>query len=91
MQDREYLYFVAFDFINGDVIWVKYILPGAEDFPRCAYLLRLQNIHLFAKLLCESFGSFWTVFSDIGGDRIEAAKGSIRPAQFKRHILRRRR
>ena len=91
MQDREYLYFVVFDFVNGDVIWMKYVLPGSEDFPRCAYLLRLQNIHFFAKLLCENFCPCRTVFGDVGGNRIEVAKGPIRPSQLKRHILQRRR
>ena len=82
MQDREYLYFVVFDFdfVNGNVIGMKYVLLGSEDFPRPPYLLRLQNIHFFAKLLCESFCPRRTVFGDVGGNRIEAAKGSIRPA-----------
>lgn len=86
MQDREYLHFVALNSVNSDVVWVKHILPGAEDFPRCAYLLGLQSIDFFAKLLYKSFSSFWIVFSDVGGDRIEAANGPIRPAQFKRHF-----
>ena len=80
MQDREYLYFVVFDFVNGNVIGMKYVLLGSEDFPRRPYLLRLQNIHFFAKLLCESFCPRRTVFGDVSGNRIEAAKGSIRPA-----------
>ena len=80
MQDREYMYFASFDCVNSDVIWVKNILPSAKDFPRRPYLLRLQNIHFFAKLLCESFCPCWTVFGNVGGNRIKAAKGSIRPA-----------
>lgn len=80
MQDREYLHFTAFNCVNSDVIWVKYVLLGFEDFPRRPYLLRLQNIHFFAQLFCESFCPCRTVFGDVGGNRIEAAKGSIRPA-----------
>ena len=80
MQDRQYLHFAVFDSVNSDVIWVKHILPGAIDFPRRSYLLRLQDVHFFAQLLRESFCPGRTVFGNVGGNRIEAAKGSIRPA-----------
>lgn len=80
MKDREYLYFITFNFVNGNVVWVKYILLGAEDFPGCPKLLRFQNIYFFAKLLCESFCPCRVVFGYVGGDRVEPAKSSIRPA-----------
>ena len=86
MQDRKYLYFTVLDFVNGDVIGVKYVLLGSKDFPGRPNLLRLQNIHFFAKLLCEGFCPCRTVFGDVSGDRIEAAKGAIRPAYPKRHF-----
>lgn len=80
MQDREYLYLVAFYFINGNVIWVKHVLPGSKNLPRRPNLLRLQNIYLFAKLLGESFCPSRTVFGNVGGNRIEATNGAVRPA-----------
>jgi hypothetical protein len=80
MQDGEYLDFVVFDFVNGNVIRVKYVLLGSEDFPCRPDVLRLQNIHFFAKRLCESVGALRGVFGDVGGNRIETTQGSIRSA-----------
>ncbi len=80
MQDRQYLHFPTFDFVNRNVIWVKHVLLRAEDFPSCPDLLGFQNLYLFAKLVREAFSSPRIVFGDVGGNAIKAAKCSVRPA-----------
>ena len=86
MQNGQNLNLLAFDAVNGQIVFVQNQFFGPEDAASSAQLIRSQNLQFVSQLRHKSLCASRVVLGDEACYLIEPIQRPMGPAQIKHRI-----